>query len=546
MRLLDLPPAALMAQRLTRREDFADVLWRLPGERWHEIQRLALTRALTAALASPFHQRQTLPRLDRQKIRRDPLAALLHFPPLTKEVYWKEAEALRLPGYARQLRFRFHTSGTETGVPTEMPWDGWSYRKSFAESSAFALTAAVAPAGGLALIGAPGIGALGRAFAWAGRHLGLRTAMDASSFNERTVVRRVERLLRRNPGAVLIGAPGPLVFLLENLREAGVDTRELGVKAVISGIGTYLDDRHLAFLVERLAPDWILEQGGKNEILHAPGALRYRRPGADPGPHGAQRGAGICPQGFLHYLPWSSHVVAVDAEAFRQGELVPIGHGRRGVLLMSRLSAGRRGIVAYLNDAADFGETREIGVGAELCPCGNSMPAFRFGGRVLDCVDNKLGLTLFPEEWQQALRDACRLAAVPAQLAATLRLQMVLVRDAEWTKADTLYWLLGVEPAALADPNHRATLELTLRRLLRCWAWSTSLGNRYDSYMVFGGGRCIPRAALPHSGRDKAQYRAVLGYEAAAGENHAAALERYLRERLHTEALTPLVPGELP
>jgi hypothetical protein len=117
--------------------------------------------------------------------------------------------------------------------------------------------------------------------------------------------------------------------------------------------------------------------------LHAPGAVRYNR--AEP--------SQVCPEGFLHYLPHVSYVCVVDRASFERGEFVALPDGSPGVLLMTRLSAGRDPIVAYVNDAGDLGITRDGGDGA--CACGSSLPSFRLGGKISGCLSNRLGDTLF-------------------------------------------------------------------------------------------------------------------------------------------------------
>jgi len=222
----------------------------------------------------------------------------------------------------------------------------------------------------------------------------------------------------------------------------------------------------------------------------------------------------------------------VDPEAMAKGVLEPVGHEARGVLLMSRLSSGRAGIVAYVNDAGDFGMTRGLGDSPEtLCPCGNPLPAFKFLGRVGGSVSNRLGDTLFIEEFGQALTAACARVELPADVAVRIRFQLVLVRSARWEEHDTLYWVLGVPEADFQ--RHPGALSALRRRFIEHWVgYRTYAGSRYGAYMRFGGGVVIDIAALPHAGRDKPRYKLSELVEAAEGQGYREAFEAHLRDHL--------------
>lgn len=503
----------------TRRE-FEDVWTRTPAPVWREIQTRALTAGLLAAKRSRFHRERVT--LSDERIRADPYMAVLAFPPLAKRTYWDAAADLRLPGYESLVAHRFHTSGTELGVPTEQAWDEWTFRRSFCESSAFALITAGAPEGGGAIIGSPSFGAVARSFIWAAERLGLTLRAEGSAFSDAAEFPPVLELARRPETDTLIATPGGVVSFVQQVKAHGEDPRALGIRRVISGVGNFLTERHLRFILDELRPDVVIEQGGKNEILHAPGGIRYDR----------QRPDRRCAAGYLHYLPHVSHVVAVDPEGLPRGRLEPVGHEARGVLLMSRLSAGRDGIVAYINDAGDFGMTRGLADSPKaLCPCGNPLPAFRFLGRVGGSVSNRLGDTLFIEEFGQALTDACARLGVPRDVAVRIRLQVVLVRSARWEEHDSLYWVLGVPEEDFT--RHRGVLAALKEQFIEHWVgYHTYAGSRYAAYMRFGGGVVIDIAALPHAGRDKPKYKLSELVEATEGQSYQEAFEAHLRDRL--------------
>ncbi len=521
--------ASLVLERgLSTRAEFEEVWTSTPTSVWRAIQTRALTAGLLAAKRSPFHRARVT--CSDERIRADPYAAVLEFPPLEKRTYWDHAAELRLPAYQTQVAHRFHTSGTELGVPTEQPWDEWTYRRSFCESSAFALVAAGAPEGGGAIIGSPSFGAVAGAFVWAAKRLGLTLMAEGSAFSDDAEFPPVLDFARRPEVDTLIATPGAVVSFVQQVKRHGEDPRALGIRRVISGVGNFLTERHLRFIIDELEPDVVIEQGGKNEILHAPGGIRYDR--CHP--------ARCCAAGYLHYLPHVSYVVAVDPEALQRGRLEPVGHEARGVLLMSRLSSGREGVVAYVNDAGDFGMTRVAGSSPRtLCPCRNPLPAFRFLGRVGGSVSNRLGDTLFIEEFGQALTDACALARLPRDTAVRIRFQLVLVRSPRWTEHDTLYWVLGAPPEDFE--RHRAALAALRERFIERWVgYHTYAGPRYAAYMRFGGGVVVDVAALPHAGRDKPRYQLSELVEAAEGQSAREALEAHLRGRLRARVLLGL------
>jgi hypothetical protein len=494
---------------------------------WRAISRAALIRGLQAAARSPFHRARV--GLDPAAIAADPDAALLAFPALTKRTYWDHAADLRLDGYAERVAHTFHTSGTELGVPTEQPWDDWTFRRSFCQSSALALVRAGATAGSAIVIGSPSFGALARSYAWAAATLGLEMQSEGTAFSDPAAFAPVAAFLRDRRPDTLVATPGGTVAFVDRVREAGLDPLTIGIRRVVSGIGNFLTDRHVDFLRAALDPEIIVEQGGKNEILHAPGAIRLWKGHPER----------TCAAGYLHYLPHVSHVVAVDGAAFEEGRLVPVGHEQRGVLLMTRLSAGRDPIVAYVNDAGDLGMTRGIGEAGSLCPCGNPMPAFRFLGRVTGCLSNRLGDTLFTEEFGQALAAACAAEpadGVPPAIAVGLRLQIVLVRHPDWEQPDRLCWLLGVPPEAMAA--HGPALRRLCDRFLERWVGhATYASGRYARYMTIGRGLLVDVAAFPHAGRDKPQYKLQALVEATPGQPLDAAFVAYVERELRARVL---------
>jgi hypothetical protein len=507
--------------------DLGDIerVLRTSGTDWADVQRAALSHTLVAAKRSSFHSTRVA--LSEAEIAADPEAALLAFPALTKRIYWDHAAELRLEHYDDRVAHRFHTSGTELGTPTEQPWDEWTFRRSFCESSAMALTRSGVTKESGVILGSPGFGALAKSYAWACQSLGLALQGDGSAFSDMAEFAAVIRFIESRGADTLVATPGGTVAFIRALRENGLDPKRLGIRRVISGIGNFLTDRHLAFIVQELDPDVVIEQGGKNEILHAPGAVR----------HDKRRPQHVCHAGFLHYLPHVSHVYAVDREAFAQGRLEPVGHDRLGILLMTRLGAGQAPIVAFVNDAGDLGLTKGIGgTDCELCPCGSPLPAFRFSVRVSACLSNRLGDTLFTEEFARALATVCSELGVAGDLAASLRLQVVLVRDAAWDQPDRLYWIIGTPPALAAQ--HQETLRVIRDRMIEYWvSYATYAGSRYARYMTLGRGVIVDQGALPHAGRDKPQYKLEQLVEAEPGQDLEAAFVNYLARGLRANII---------
>lgn len=507
---------AAMSQRVHEPAVLGALLHDVPGEVWRDVQAHALTHALTHALALPYYRERV--DLTPARIAADPFAAVLAFPPLRKQDYWDHAAGLRTGSVAAD--HVFSTSGTEGGIPTEQPWDRWTFEKSFCESSALALTAVGARAGDRLLLGTPLHGALGLAFGDACGTLGIEVLADPLAFSDAQAFAPTLELVRDGVD-LLVGAPGSLVMLIHRLRAAGVDTRALGVRGIVSGIGTFLTDAHVEHFVAAFAPERIHEQGGKNEILHAPGGLRYRR----------DQPAAICRPGFLHVLPWAAYVVAVDPAALVRGVRAPVGHEREGVLLMTRLSAGRPGCAAFVNDAGDFGMTLGFGgVDAPVSPCGCTMPAFRFMGRAGKTVENKIGESLFTEELVRALSLAARDVGLEPSLAVGLRIQAVLVRDADPLVPDSLFWVVGAPHDAWPAAGER--LVAVARRWVERWPKHAVYRGPLSHVMGFGGFAVVDAAALPHAGRDKPQYPLALDRSARPGEPHAAAFEEHLRGTL--------------
>jgi hypothetical protein len=457
-------------------------------------------------------------------VEADPFAAVLEFPVLRKQDYWDHGAGMRLLDVPAD--HIFYTSGTEGGIPTEQPWDRFTFQKSFGESSALALAAVGARPGDRLLLGTPLHGALGLSFEYACRLLGLVCQPDASAFSDPGVLQSETLPFVRGGVDILVGAPGTLVQLAHRLRDHGIDPRTLGVRGIVSGIGTFLSDQHRDFFVEAFAPEVIHEQGGKNEILHAPGGRRYLRD--DP--------SALDRPGFLHVLPWAAYVVAVDANEAAQGKLRPIGHEREGLLLMTRLSAGGDGCVAYINDAGDFGMTVGFGgVDSAVSPSGNTMPAFRFMGRTGGAIENKIGDTLFTEELVRALSLAAREAGLDAAAAVQLRIQAVLARDADPRMPDTLFWIVGAPRelhAARPDEVARAA-----QLWVRYWPRYAVYRGPLAQVMGFGGWAVVDGRVMPHAGRDKPQYRLAVALPCAPGEPHAAAFARYMQRDLHAEVL---------
>ncbi len=494
---------------------FHALLTEVPGEVWRDVQARALTRALLRALGTPYHRERV--DLTPEQISRDPFEAALAFPPLRKQDYWDHGARMRLSDVPVDLTFA--TSGTEGGIATEQPWDRWTFERSFGESSALALVSSGARQGDRVLLGTPLHGALGMAFGYACRALDLVSHADAYAFSDPEVFARETLPFVCGGVNVVVAAPGSVVMLVHRLRDAGIDPRALGVRAIVSGIGTFLADQHVDFFVRAFQPEVIHEQGGKNEILHAPGGRRYHR----VSPQAISR------PGFLHVLPWAAYVVAVDAAKLAAGVCLPVGHEREGVLLMTRLSAGRDGCGAYVSDAGDFGMTLGYGgVDSPRSACGNTMPAFRFMGRTGRTVENKIGETLFTEELVRALSLSSRAVGLDASVAVLLRIQAVLVHDADPCAADTLFWIIGAPRDLYA--SHRDAIDAAASTWPRFWPKHGLYTGPLAGVMRFGGDVVVEIAALPHAGRDKPQYPLAVKYAAAPGEAPIAVLGHHLRQ----------------
>ncbi|MCA9683314.1 MAG: hypothetical protein KC457_14035 [Myxococcales bacterium] len=513
---------SMLHERVRDPAVFRALLTEVPGEAWRELQARVLTRALTRALDAPYWR--TRVDLSPARIAADPFAAVLAFPALDKQAYWDHGPALRLDDVAVDLRF--YTSGTERGTPTEQPWDRWTFDKSFGEASALALCAIGARTGDRLLIGSPGFGAVGLAFAYAAALLDLSPHADARGFADAETFAATLAFVAEGVD-LLVGAPGNLVMLARRLEDAGIDPRTLGVRGIITGVGTFAGDRDIAFMVDCFAPELIHEMGGKNEILHAPGGRRHRAP-ALAASHG------LSEAGMLHVLPWAAHVVAVDRQAFAAGEQLAIAHGEPGVLLMTRLAAGGSSCVAFVNDAGDCGRTRGFGgVDSPPSPCGNAMPAFAFAGRLAQAVCNKIGDTIFVEELLRTLGLAAADLRLAPVVAAALRVQVVLVHAADPLAADTMYWIIGVPPGACS----RETMSALGRRWIERWPRHDLYRRTMAAVMGFAGFAIIDQAALPHAGRDKPQYPPGVVYHAAADEPAELCFERHLDQILHARVL---------
>lgn len=488
---------------------------------WTAVTQRYLYDALCQAATTAYFGGQPLP-----ASREQALAAVDNYPVLKKTDYWHSAEKLRLPGYETLTAHRFHTSGTELGVPTEQPWDEWTFRRSFSESSAIALTRCGVQAGDGVIIGSPGFGALAMSYRWAAELLGLRYQADEYAFSDDDTFKATLDFAQQDAVNTLVATPGALVTFIDQCRRHQVEPKSLGIRRIISGVGNFLTERHLDLAIREFAPDTIMEQGGKNEILHAPGAVRYdlQAPGA------------VCEEGYLHYLPYVSFVQAVDPARLNAVPRAPLADGENGVLLMSRLTVGRPGVVAYLNDAGDLGATRTFTAGAP-CNCGSRLPAFRFLGRAGGSLSNRLGDTLFTEEFGLALNVACRAAGLALDEATKIRLQMVLVRDQDENEADALCWILGVCPQL--HRSRCAAIQALLNGFIRHWVgYSVYSSGRFSKYMTIGSGCLVDIAAMPHAGRDKPQYKLAECVIRNTDENVHQTLARHIRNTLKTVALS--------
>jgi hypothetical protein len=507
------------------RDDCLAIWRRQSPETWSAVEERYLHHAIDQALGAPFFRGRSLPAAyDRSQTA---YARLRHMPILRKTDYWENLEQLKLPAYDRLTHFRFHTSGTELGFATEQPWDEWTFVRSFCESSAIALSRSGAAAGDGVIIGSPAFGALARAYLWAAGLLGLDAQADDHAFSDDAAFSATLAFARRPHVRILVGTPGAIQLFCRKCEERGCNPAQLGIERVISGVGNFLTRRHIDLIIEKLDPAIIIEQGGKNEILHAPGAVRYDKHHPD----------GVCPQGYLHYLPYVSSILAVDVAALKGAPIVQTADDGAALLLMSRLTVGREGVVAYVNDAGDFGSVKRYGHGKDaVCPCGSTLPSFRFSGRVGGSISNKLGDTLFNEEFGLALDRACRSLNIPGELAVQLRYQIILVRPQAMERPDVLCWAIGAPRSALAGQGDR--LAGLAQAFIRCWtSYETYTAGSLASYMVIGQGALVNIEAMPHAGRDKPQYRLAVIVEAPDGGDTRQVLSAHLRETLGADEL---------
>ena len=502
------------------RDDCLSIWHHQSSGTWSAIEDSYLNHAIDLALGTPFYQaRSSAAAYDCSLTA---YARLREMPILRKNDYWENLEDLKLPPYGRLTRFKFHTSGTELGFPTEQPWDEWTFVRSFCESSAIALSRAGAVAGDGVIVGSPAFGALARAYLWAAELLGLDAQADDHAFSDDVEFSATLAFARQPHVKILAATPGAVLLFCKKCEEQGVAPAELGIDMVVSGVGNFLTQRHLDLIVEKLDPEIIIEQGGKNEILHAPGAVRYNKRESDS----------VCPQGYLHYLPYVSSVLAVDVAALRGEPIVPVADETTALLLMSRLTVGHEGVVAYVNDAGDFGSIKRYGHGGDaICACGSTLPSFRFSGRVGGSISNKLGDTLFNEEFGLALDRACKFLNVPAELASQLRYQVILIRPQPIEQPDILCWAIGAPQSVLI--NHSEQLGAIVREFIRHWPGykSYSTGN-FASYMVLGRGALVNIEAMPHAGRDKPKYKLAVMVGAGDQTDTSQVLVKHLRNDL--------------
>lgn len=444
------------------------------------------------------------------------------FPLLEKKVYWEHAADLRLPAYEEKTAYRFHTSGTELGFPTEQPWDEWTFRRSFCESSAIALArCGVKPSMGI-IIGSPAFGALAKSYCWAAELLGLDYQTDDNAFSDDAVFETTLAFATKSHVEALVATPGALVTFVDQCKQRNVEPSSLGIKKIISGVGNFLSERHLALAVSAFKPDIVMEQGGKNEILHAPGAVRYDR--NDP--------TAICQSGFLHYLPYVSHVQTVK----KSGTAISsIEKGEQGLMLMSRLTVGKPGVVAYINDAGDYGSTLQFS-DQKPCACGSTLPAFRFMGRAGGSLSNRLGDSLFTEEFGLALSAACRNIGFTPSEAVGVRIQIVLVRDPTEKEPDVLCWLLGVDDSLLKKKQEEVSA--LCEAFIKYWVgYPVYVSGAFSKYMVIGHGFVVDLDALPHAGRDKPQYKLAELVMRELEDTTQAAFARHITETMKTKVI---------
>ena len=495
------------------------------GNLWKEVEDLHLGQAINSALQhSTFFATKSLPPAF---CAGSSLERARHMPILTKLDYWHHGKELRLPNYDTLTTLRFHTSGTELGEPTEQPWDDWTFTRSFCESSAIALARAGISEGDGVIVGSPMFGALARSYKWAADLLHLEIHADEQSFSDDELFCKTLAFAKKSNTTTLVATPGGVALFYKKCSQLGVDTRNIGIKRVVSGIGNFLSERHIRLIVDAFRPDIIIEQGGKNEILHAPGGIRYN----------ALAQHKVCEDGYLHYLPYVSSVQTVLANAYDM-PMRAVEDNKGGLLLMSRLCAGREGVVSFLNDAGDFGSVRRFGVGSEkaCCTCGSTLPAFKYLGRVGGSLTNKLGDTLFNEEFNLALSAACQALNIPVDVASETRIQIVLLRQESTEAPDILCWIIGVPEGAM---HLHAPLFKKLRTdLIQYWvSYNHYDSGQFSAYMILGEGVLVGASAMPHAGRDKPQYKLNALIKMKDGANIQHELSRHLQSTLNASPI---------
>ena len=237
----------------------------------------------------------------------------------------------------------------------------------------------------------------------------------------------------------------------------------------------------------------IVEQGGKNEIHHAPGAIRYNKSEPEK----------VCLSGYLHYSPKAMYATVIDTKKMYENNIVEVSDDTEGVLLMSRLGDGKPGTNSHINDAGDFGLKKNFDSNNK-CPCGCNWPMFAFKGRVDGAPTLKYGATLFGESILLALDTAAKKFGIRPEIAAGLRAQLILIKNPDKTKPDRIGWVIGTD-----------IINRKIKRLIRDFPkylnyYNVLTGDPVKPYVkLFKKCAYVPTKAMPHTGRDKPGYRAV-------------------------------------
>ncbi len=420
---------------------------------------------------------------------------ILSFRTLTKEDLLNVNE-FKHHDYDKLVKYKFLTSGTTTGKSSEQPWDEWSYIKNFCESSAMALSHLdLVEDGRLVIIAAHPEAALGLSYKWACETLGISYVFETSMFMDDQLYQETHKTIETKGVSTIVGAPQIISRFISQLNKKKKSPKNLNVKLIISGIGNFLTKRHVEQFINEFAPELIIEQAGKNEICHAVGGIRYNKENPNS----------ICPEGHVHYFPWSTYAITVKKEDFENGNLVPMNNREKGVLLMSRLSPKKHGCVSYINEAGDYGETIGISEDDNPCNCGTRLPSFKYSGRIHQAVTTSFGLTIFPEEIMIAVNETSQDLGIDHKLSTLIKCKMIYTTSEENVDHEGFFFILGLPSTLLKDKN--IIDSFTNKFLNNMQYFNKYILKSYDKRKQNIKVCYIHEEALPHLGRDKPKYK---------------------------------------